>query len=158
MAYEYIEVPAVERDETLVAGLLTLWEDSVRASHHFLQDSDIEALKPFVVEGIKVIPVLYVAYAEGVPVAFMGIADRKIEMLFVSPAHFGNGIGKSMINIAIENHEATFVDVNEQNPQALAFYQRMGFVVFDRNGRPRQSIPYSQNEAKLLRHLSLTGK
>lgn len=140
--YNYTEVPVEKRDEALVARLLGLWEASVCASHHFLQESDIENLKPFVVEGIKCIPVLYVAYDNGEPVAFMGIADRKIEMLFVSPAYFGKGIGKCMIQIAIVNHDAVFVDVNEQNPQALAFYQHLGFEVFDRTETDDQGNPF----------------
>lgn len=30
--------------------LITIWEASVRASHHFLQEADIAALRPLILE------------------------------------------------------------------------------------------------------------
>ena len=33
--------------------LLRVWESSVRPTHLFLKENDIESLKPFVMEGIK---------------------------------------------------------------------------------------------------------
>lgn len=140
--YTYVEITETERSEELTAKLLRLWEDSVRASHHFLQDSDIEALKPYVVEGIKAIPILYIAASNGEPVAFMGIAERKIEMLFVSPMHFGCGIGRRMVSSAIKEHHAVLVDANEQNPQAVGFYSHMGFEVYERTETDDQGNPF----------------
>lgn len=45
----------------------------------------------------------------------------------------GKGIGKELITYAIEKLQACKVDVNEQNPQAVGFYQRMGFSVVSRS-------------------------
>lgn len=140
--FHYTEITAPKRDEKLVSKLLLLWEESVRASHHFLSDSDIEGLKPYVVEGIKAITILCLAYDENEPVAFMGIADKKIEMLFVSPQHFGQGIGRQMVDMAINKHEAIFVDANEQNPQAVGFYRHLGFEVYERTETDEQGNPF----------------
>ena len=62
-------------------------------------------------------------------------------MLFVDPACHGQGVGKRLMRHAIDTLGATQVDVNEQNPQAVGFYQHLGFVVTDRSrldgdGRP----------------------
>lgn len=130
------------RDTSLTTALLRLWEESVRASHHFLSPGDIEALKPFVVEGIKQIPVLCVARDGDAPVAFMGVEDGKIEMLFVSPACFGRGIGRRMVELAVREHHATLVDANEQNPQAVGFYRHMGFEVYGRTETDGQGNPF----------------
>ena len=72
---------------------------------------------------------------------FSGIADGKLEMLFVDPEHRGTGVGAVLLRQAICAHPGLLVDVNEQNPQALAFYRRFGFVTVgrqdtDADGRP----------------------
>lgn len=52
-------------------------------------------------------------------------ADGKVEMLFVDPADAGGGIGRALLEHAVAQG-ARAVDVNEQNPQAVGFYLRMG--------------------------------
>lgn len=75
-AYIYKEIQAAQRDEALVARLLRLWEDSVRATHHFLNGNDIEGLKPFVIAGIKSTPIIYIA-REGRARCFHGYCRRQ---------------------------------------------------------------------------------
>lgn len=43
-------IPPSERDSGLLNSLTALWEASVRATHHFLREADIENLKPYVTE------------------------------------------------------------------------------------------------------------
>ena len=54
-------IPPAERDGGLLNSLTALWESSVRATHHFLREADIENLKPYVTEGLAGIRHLYVA-------------------------------------------------------------------------------------------------
>ena len=56
------------------------------------------------------------------PIGFAGIADDKLEMLFLSPDYFQQGIGYKMISTAIQDYQIKYVDVNKQNPKALKFY------------------------------------
>lgn len=133
-------IPPAERDGGLLNALTTLWEASVRATHHFLREADIENLKPYVTEGLADIRHLYVA--ADAPTAFIGIQDEKIEMLFVSPQHLRKGIGKRLVNMAVRNHGVAFVDVNEQNPEARAFYEKLGFVEFGRTEMDEQGNPF----------------
>lgn len=141
--------PASERNQTLLHDLLKLWEASVRATHHFLRVEDIERLKPDVIQGLEMIDYLYVAYRCDEPAAFMGVADEKIEMLFVSPLHFRQGVGRRLIEVAVKNHRVMFVDVNEQNPEARTFYERAGFEVFARTETDGQGNPFPILEMKL---------
>lgn len=129
------------RPKQLMAALLQLWQRSVRATHHFLTTQDIERLAPFCREGMQQVH-LYVANVDGVPVAFMGLSGDKIEMLFVSPDCFRMGLDKKLIALAINEHHVSRVDVNEQNPNALAFYQEMGFHVFERTPTDEQGNPF----------------
>ncbi len=141
-AYAYKEIPITQRDDILIAKLLRLWKASVRATHHFLINDAIAALEPYVVEGLKVMPIIFIALSEDEPIAFMGIADKKIEMLFVAPEHFGRGIGKHLVSLAIKGHQVEFVDANEQNPQAVGFYRHLGFVVYERTETDDQGNHY----------------
>lgn len=135
-------VPPSERNNSLLNRLTELWEASVRASHHFLREEDIENLKPYVTEGLANINHLYVVFDADAPTAFIGIQDEKIEMLFVSPQYLRKGIGKQLVDMAVKNHQAIFVDVNEQNPGARAFYEKLGFVEFGRMETDSQGNPF----------------
>ncbi|MEZ8351322.1 GNAT family N-acetyltransferase [Vibrio splendidus] len=55
------------------------------------------------------------------------------EMLFVLNEVRGQGVGTVLLQHAIKQLAATKVDVNEQNPQAVGFYQHMGFKIESRS-------------------------
>ena len=131
------------RTPELIAQLLQVWEASVRATHLFLTDSEIKHIKTYVPQMLEEVPHLIIAEAkEGYPAAFMGLADRSLEMLFVGPEMRGHGIGKQLVRYGIENHATETGTVNEQNPQARGFYKHMGFRVYKRTELDEQGSPY----------------
>ena len=138
-----------ERTDDLVNVLVGLWDKSVRASHHFLAEVDIRHLTPFVGEAIRGVETLLVMYQGNRPLAFMGVKNRKIEMLFVAPGCFGNGFGKQLVRIAIGQYGVCYVDVNEQNPQAEGFYRHLGFRTFERTETDGQGNPFPILKMKL---------
>lgn len=124
-------------------AITTVWEASVRATHHFLQDADIRALRPLVREQYLPMVELRVYRDEQQNiVGFLGVADNRLEMLFVAPQVFGLGIGKQLLRFAIEQMNVTELDVNEQNPQALGFYQHQGFIITGRSPLDGQGNPF----------------
>lgn len=124
-------------------AITTVWEASVRATHHFLQDANIRALRPLVREQYLPMVELRVYRDEQQNiVGFLGVADNRLEMLFVAPQVFGLGIGKQLLRFAIEQMNVTELDVNEQNPQALGFYQHQGFVITGRSPLDGQGNPF----------------
>ena len=62
-----------DRIDTLIDALTTLWEASVRATHHFLTEDDVQMFIPFVRMGLGGIKTLVVAAEGDKPIAFMGI-------------------------------------------------------------------------------------
>lgn len=114
------------------AEILDVWEASVRATHHFITEADIQYYKTHIPAGLAHIHLACIRNAEGRMVAIIGIDKRFIEMLFVRPEERGKGFGKQLIQYAIQAHKVHKVDVNEQNEQALQFYRRMGFAVIGR--------------------------
>lgn len=130
-----IETAVSSQFERLVA----IWESSVRATHHFLQESDIAALRPLLLNAY--LPHLRVVIARdetGVIHGFLGVDQNRIEMLFVDDVSRGKGVGKLLLKYAVEYFGVNEVDVNEQNPQGVAFYQHMGFVQVGRSERDGQ--------------------
>ena len=73
---------------------------------------------------------------------FVGVAAGMIEMLFVAPARFGQGIGSLLLRHAVTALGATRVDVNEQNPRAAGFYEHHGFRTTGRSPVDATGKPY----------------
>ena len=46
------------------------------------------------------------------------------------------------MTLAAERYGVRELTVNEQNPQAVGFYQHMGFETYRRTGRDEQGGPY----------------
>lgn len=131
------------RNETLINKLTIIWQKSVEATHLFLSPQDIKDILPQVVIGLKQIPILLVSFTDDdEPIGFSGIADDKLEMLFLSPDYFQQGIGYKMISTAIQDYQIKYVDVNEQNLKALKFYLRQGFTIFKRSPVDSDNRPF----------------
>lgn len=138
-----------DRTDQLIDALVILWEASVRATHHFLSEEDIQKLTPFVKIGLSDIEILIIATDKQKPIAFMGIEVGKIEMLFVSSDYLGKGVGRELVEFGITQYKVRFVDVNEQNPQAIGFYRHIGFEIFERTESDEQGNPFPILKMKL---------
>ena len=130
-----------ERSPQLIDKLLKVWRSSVEATHDFLSIEEINQIAIYIPDALKEITTLLVVEQEE-PVAFMGIEENWIEMLFVAPQMMGNGLGTQLIHYAMEHYFVNRVTVNEQNPQALGFYEHMGFHVESRSQVDGQRNPY----------------
>ncbi|HIX84747.1 MAG TPA: GNAT family N-acetyltransferase [Candidatus Megamonas gallistercoris] len=147
---DIIDLKTNDRSNDLISGLVSIWEKSVRASHFFLTEKDIAEIRQQVAPALKMIPVLLVAIDDDNIVGFAGIFEDKLEMLFIDPVYFGQGMGYTLINYCFKQYNIQFVDVNEQNPQAFKFYQRQGFSVIkrsplDSDGRPFPILHLQKN-------------
>ena len=132
-----------DRDDSLILSLLTVWESSVRATHLFLSDEEIENIKQCVPQALRENPHLLIAESEdGAAVAFAGIDGHKLEMLFVSAENRGNGAGRQLLQYAVDTYAVNELAVNEQNPQAIGFYEHMGFQIYKRSETDEQGNPY----------------
>ena len=132
---------ARERPAALVGVLAGVWERSVRATHDFLLPGEVERMAPVVPGAVEGVPRLLVARDAGLPVGFVGLDGAFIEMLFVDPALRGRGVGRLLVERAVCLLGAREVSVNEQNAQAVGFYEHLGFSAYrrtpvDDDGRP----------------------
>ncbi|GGY43290.1 acetyltransferase [Pseudoduganella albidiflava] len=146
-------MPVDKVNENDLPRLFDVWEQSVRATHDFLSEEGIRDLVPLVRQILqKFAPLYCLRDTANQPFAFIGVADGNIEMLFVHPEHRGGGAGRTLIHFAVSHLNATKVDVNEQNHQAVGFYARMGFRMVGRSEKDPFGQPYP------LLHLALPGK
>lgn len=132
--------------------LLNIWLRSVRATHHFLKESDIEELLPQLRDIYLSAVELWVAVdAEDCPLGFVGLNENHVEMLFIEPGLRGKGIGRTLLDHARRSRSQMSVDVNEQNPDAVGFYLHYGFIQTGRSPLDGEGRPFP------LLHLSLPG-
>jgi putative acetyltransferase len=133
------------------ARVVEVWEASVRATHHFVTEADIEVFRPLVWDGLRDVQhLLAVRDGEERVVGFIGVDGDEVGMLFVHPDWRGQGIGRRLLTHAVATLGATRLDVNEQNEQALGFYRRMGFTVVGRSERDYTNKPYPLLHLRLL--------
>lgn len=130
------------------ATLAGIWERSVRATHDFLDEASFNEIRDALIPDYFPNVDLYAVSENDSLVGFIGLHGDMIEMLFIDSDARGQGYGSALIEFAKENG-ATRVDVNEQNPLALAFYQSKGFRIVGRDETDDTGRPYP------ILHLSL---
>lgn len=138
---EIIEV--TDRNSKLIEQLVKVWENSVKETHLFLSNTEIEKIKQYIPQALKKVQHLIVMENEKkIPIAFIGVENKRIEMLFVSCQERGKGIGKKLVQYVISKYKVNELCVNEQNPQARGFYEYMGFKVYNRSEIDEQGNHY----------------
>ena len=114
-----------ERTPRLVEALTAVWEHSVRATHHFLSESEILRIRAYVPQAVGGVAQLVAAENQAVePVGFMGVENGRL------------------LRCGIEQYGVREVTVNEQNPQAVDFYAHFGFRTYRRTERDEEGGPY----------------
>lgn len=133
-------------------ALFDIWLRSVRATHTFVSESDIESFIPLVREYLASTETeLWVLTdADAAVTGFMGMAGPKIESLFLAPEVHGRGGGRRLVEHARARRGELTVDVNEQNTSAVDFYKACGFVVAGRSDRDDAGRPYPLLHMRLV--------
>lgn len=129
------------RDSDGVA-LVDLWRRAVDATHDFLDANDRQAIDAEVAGFLPHAPLVVAVDAQDRPQGFMLIDGSHMEALFIDPDVRGSGIGRQLVEHALALHPHLSTDVNAQNPQAVGFYLRMGFVETGRSPLDAQGRPY----------------
>lgn len=120
--------------------LLQVWEAAVRSTHDFLSEEDIVFYRSQGNSYLSQVELYVIRNKYGEIVAFMGLSEEVIELLFIHPDAQEKGYGSMLIDFAIQKKRYK-VDVNEQNKKAYRFYINRGFKVvsrdeYDSSGKP----------------------
>ena len=118
----------IAREDTPPAdALVAVWERSVRATHGFVTEDEIALFRPQVREMLLAIRP-FVLRVDGEPSGFLALNGAHVEALF-------------LLRAAVEAGAKT-VDVNEENPGALAFYLACGFRQIGRDPLDPSGLPH----------------
>ena len=157
------DISIIPYDSSMLPEMLKIWQDSVRASHFFLKDSDIVEIKQEVKAAFSSLQNILVAKLNNDFAGFIGVSEKSIEMLFVASKFFNLGLGKRLIleavNAFFTEQDEILLDCNEQNERGLKFYQKLGFKQLgrsekDSSGRDFAIIHFSITKAELLNKLN----
>lgn len=119
-----------------------IWRRAVDATHDFLSPQDRLAIDELVCSFLPQATLWLAVDHKDYPLAFMLIDNGHMEALFVDPACRGTGIGAALVRHGLSLHPKMTTDVNEQNGQAIGFYERMGFRRTGRSPIDGQGRPY----------------
>jgi len=124
--------------------LLDIWLRSVRATHTFVSEEDIQFFVPLVRDYLASSkPEFWVLCSDsGEIMGFMGMSGSQMESLFLAPEFHRRGGGRRLVRHAQELKGELTVDVNEQNSAACRFYAACGFVVEGRSELDDAGRPY----------------
>jgi putative acetyltransferase len=129
---------------------MEIWRRAVDATHDFLSFEDRRDIEAEVAAFLPAAPLDLVVDEADRAVGFMLLYGNHMEALFADPDFRGSGVGRALVEDAVKRHPHLATDVNEQNLQAIAFYERLGFERRGRSGMDSQGRPYP------LIHLSYT--
>ena len=146
-----IQILELDQRETYLQPIVQLWGANVKVTHTFLTEEEIQNTKQYVPQSVEHVPHLCIALSEkGELLGFIGVADQRLEMLFIQVNARGQGIGKQLLRYAIKNFAVNELTVNEQNPQAIGFYEHLGFVTYKRTDLDEEGQPYPLLYMKLV--------
>lgn len=119
-----------------------IWRRAVDATHDFLSPADRKAIEELVCDFLPKAVLWLAVDANDYPQAFMLIDNDHMEALFVEPTSRGLGFGAALVSHGLTLHPTMTTDVNEQNEQAIGFYERMGFKRTGRSPLDGQGRPF----------------
>lgn len=112
--------------------LVEIWARSVEQTHDFLTQNDFHTIKKELPTYFPHLDVQIWTDQDRI-LGFSGVDGNKLEMLFLDPAFIGKGYGKQILTRLMSKNQLEYIDVNEQNTSARAFYRAMGFESYKRS-------------------------
>lgn len=126
-----MKILKIDNRDIFLDKLLEIWEDFVKTTHLFLSIDKIQNIKKYVYQWLMSVSHLIVLEkSDNLPIAFMEIEDKKLEMLFIKNSERGRGYGRQLLTYGIEKYGICKLIVNEQNPEAKGFYEHMCFKIY----------------------------
>jgi putative acetyltransferase len=122
--------------------IMEIWESAVSATHDFLSEEDFHYFKGIIPKDYLPNLDVYLITENEEAKGFASVAEGNLEMLFIHDDARGKGFGKKLYQFMKEKTGLTKVDVNEQNPQAIGFYKKMGFKPIRRSEKDGSGKDY----------------
>jgi len=132
--------------------VVNVWEASVRETHDFLKEEDIQYFKLLILNTyLNLVELRCIRHSKGDIIGFSGVKEGSLEMLFIHPDVRGMGVGKALLEYSVNLQNVTKVDVNEDNKQAVGFYEKFKFKTYERSELDSSGKPYPTLHMRLER-------
>ena len=110
--------------------VVDLWLKSSIKAHSFIEASfwegQVNAMREVYIPSADT----WVADYEGMLVGFVSLNEEMLAALFVHPFFQGNGIGKQLLQFAMEQSDSLVLSVYKENKRAMDFYRKQGLRPF----------------------------
>jgi putative acetyltransferase len=122
--------------------VLDIWREAVDATHHFLSATDRREIEAEVISFLPQAPLWLAVDDNDRPIGFLLLDGSHMEALFIDPLQRGLGVGRALVQHAMSIQPNLMTDVNEQNAQAVGFYEHIGFERIGRSAKDNQGRSY----------------
>lgn len=122
--------------------IMEIWESAVKATHDFLSEEDFNHFKEIIPRDYLPNLEVYLITENEEAKGFASVMEGNLEMLFIHDDARGKGFGKELYQFMKEKTGLTKVDVNAQNPQAIGFYEKLGFKQIGRSEKDGSGRDY----------------
>lgn len=121
---------------------MDIWRAAVDATHDFLSPQDRHEIEEMLSGFLPTAPLWLAVDGDDRAIGFMLMNGSHMEALFIHPEYRGRGVGRALVEHGLSLQPTMTTDVNEQNGQALRFYERLGFRRTGRSETDGQGRPY----------------
>ncbi|MBN1987872.1 MAG: N-acetyltransferase [Bacteroidales bacterium] len=122
-----MEISIRPLQEADLETVVDLWLKSSIKAHSFIEASfwegQVNAMREVYIPSADT----WVADYEGMLVGFVSLNEEMLAALFVHPFFQGNGIGKQLLQFAMEQSDSLVLSVYKENKRAMDFYRKQGF-------------------------------
>ncbi len=132
-AFSFFLAPIVERSDTEIDQLMIIWKSAVEAVNQRCGKPLYQVDEAHTVTLLQTITALMGAYDKESRrlLGFIAIEEDSIERFAVLPSDQRQGIGSALLTAAQEHYQAEYLDLYQENREAIQFFEKRGFTPFD---------------------------
>lgn len=127
-----------------------IWLEASLKAHPFMGESTLLEQRQQIEEEYLPKAETWVACHSGEAIGFISMLGSFVGGIFIAPTHQGRGIGRTLIEHALELKGELTLEVYTENEQAVRFYASLGFKELSRRDVDDAGYPY-QNAALHLK-------
>lgn len=141
MSFTQNEIRPIRDEDT--EALVAIWLEASRFAHSFLGEERLlmqaEQVRDIYLKQAE----NWVIVHDGKPAGFVGLMDEFIGGLFVDTKIHGKGLGRQLLDHALNLKKSLKLEVYALNTQAHGFYLRNGFVETARHPQDGEGLPFA---------------
>jgi putative acetyltransferase len=122
-------------------ALVTAWRAASVVAHPFLTPDFLDAEVISIRDVYLPASETWVAVEGEEVIGFLALLGSEVGALFVHPKFWSHGIGRALLDKAVELRGALTVDVFEANEIGRAFYERHGFTATSEEKHEETGLP-----------------